>query len=122
MSEGSQVLKVTLCVQILKWQSVSDHKGRYRAARAAKKQRDCATACASRNVFSLSKCCTFYNIGISQVKYKAIWDFSWYVWVFFGVLGSRVRRVVSQKILVNFCLSDVLALLSVKRPVSCKGG
>ena len=39
MSEGSQVsrmAKVTLCVKIQKWQSVTDAKGRYRAARAAK--------------------------------------------------------------------------------------
>ena len=35
MSEGSQVSKVTLCVKILKWRSGT--KGRYRAARAAKK-------------------------------------------------------------------------------------
>ena len=34
MSEGYQVSKVTLCVKILKWHSIS--KGRYRAARAAK--------------------------------------------------------------------------------------
>ena len=33
--QGSQVPKVTLCVQTLKWQSVT-HKGRHRAARAAK--------------------------------------------------------------------------------------
>ena len=39
MSEGSQVSKVTLCVKIQKWQSVT-HKGRYRAARAAKKTRE----------------------------------------------------------------------------------
>ena len=41
MSEVSQVSKITLCVQILKWQwvrvSVSHLKGRYRAARAAEK-------------------------------------------------------------------------------------
>ena len=38
MSEGSQVSKVTLCVKILKWRSLTDSgtKGRYRAARAAK--------------------------------------------------------------------------------------
>ena len=42
MSEGSEVSKVTLCVKILKWQSVSQSvsesltKVRYRAARAAK--------------------------------------------------------------------------------------
>ena len=36
-SEGSQVPKDTLCVQIVKWRSVSRHlKGRYRAVRAAK--------------------------------------------------------------------------------------
>ena len=34
MSEGSQVSKVTLCVEILKWHPVT--KVRYRAARAAK--------------------------------------------------------------------------------------
>ena len=39
--EGSQVSKVTLCVQIQKWRPVSDEddKGRCRAARAAKKMR-----------------------------------------------------------------------------------
>ena len=39
MSEGSQVSKVTLCVKILKWRSVTDPvtKVKYRAARAAKK-------------------------------------------------------------------------------------
>ena len=39
MSEGSQVPKVTLCVQIIKWQSLTHWltKVRYRAARAAKK-------------------------------------------------------------------------------------
>ena len=38
MSEGSQVSKVTLCVEILKWQSptTTKTKVRYRAARAAK--------------------------------------------------------------------------------------
>ena len=39
MSEGSQVSKVTLCVEILKWQSAlttTKTKVRYRAARAAK--------------------------------------------------------------------------------------
>ena len=38
MSEESQVSKVTLCVKILKWQSLSQSltKVRYRAARAAK--------------------------------------------------------------------------------------
>ena len=39
MSEGFQVSKVTICAKILKWQLVSHliSKGRYRAARAAKK-------------------------------------------------------------------------------------
>ena len=43
MSEGSQVSKVTLCVKILKWRSLTHSlthsltKVRYRAARAAKK-------------------------------------------------------------------------------------
>ena len=39
MSEGSEVSKVTLCVETLKWQSVTESvtKVRYRAARAAKK-------------------------------------------------------------------------------------
>ena len=39
MSEGSDVSKVTLCVETLKWQSVTESvtKVRYRAARAAKK-------------------------------------------------------------------------------------
>ena len=39
MSEESQVSKVTLCVKILKWQSLSESltKVRYRAAGAAKK-------------------------------------------------------------------------------------
>ena len=38
MSEGSEVSKVSLCVNILKWQSVTDSvtKVRYRAAWAAK--------------------------------------------------------------------------------------
>ena len=38
MSEGSQVSKVTICVKILKWRSLTHSvtKGRYRAARAAK--------------------------------------------------------------------------------------
>ena len=38
MSEGSQVSEVTLCVEILKWQSPTPTKTkvRYRAARAAK--------------------------------------------------------------------------------------
>ena len=36
MSQWSQVPKVTLCVEILKWQSVSQYKGRYRGARAVK--------------------------------------------------------------------------------------
>ena len=42
MSEGSEVSKVTLCVKILKWQSLTHSvthsvtKVRYRAARAAK--------------------------------------------------------------------------------------
>ena len=38
MSKGSQVSKVTLCVKILKWQSVSESvtKVRYKGARAAK--------------------------------------------------------------------------------------
>ena len=38
MSEESQVSKVTICVQILKWQSVSQRvtKGKYGAATAAK--------------------------------------------------------------------------------------
>ena len=35
MPEGFQVSKVTLCVKIIKWQSLT--QGRYRAARAAKK-------------------------------------------------------------------------------------
>ena len=39
MSEGSHVSKVTICVEILKWQWLS--KGRYRAARAAKKAEEC---------------------------------------------------------------------------------
>ena len=38
MSDGSQVSKVALYVQILRWRSVSD-KDRYRAARASKKQK-----------------------------------------------------------------------------------
>ena len=39
MCEGSQVSKVTLCVEILKWHPLSDRltKVRYRAAGAAKK-------------------------------------------------------------------------------------
>ena len=38
MSERSQVSKVTLCVEILKWRSLTDlvTKGRFRAARVAK--------------------------------------------------------------------------------------
>ena len=44
MSEGSQVSKVTLCVEILKWQSLTPPltKGRYRAVRTAKNY--CKTA------------------------------------------------------------------------------
>ena len=40
LSERSQVSKVTLCVKILKWRSLTDwlSKGRYGAVRAAKKQ------------------------------------------------------------------------------------
>ena len=40
MYEGSQVSKVTFCVKIQKWHSVSEvTKARYRAARSAKNNR-----------------------------------------------------------------------------------
>ena len=51
MSEESQVSKVTLCVKILKWWSLSQSltKVRYRAARAAKKQKNLFYTCQENN-------------------------------------------------------------------------
>ena len=89
MSEGSQVSKFSLCVKIVKWESVmKTTKGRYGAARAAKNSKN--GICMINIMYKLNMCWLFVCMNCSPIfRQKMFKNSAWVVLFSVGLLSMR---------------------------------